>query len=102
MKCLLNCANLDLKVYSAFPLHRCHCTHDAPLWLYSREEEKGGDTINKFYTYLESIIGKPLPNSQFLFETNFNKLIRTTMRLKWTFWDIFGHFGTSRDILGQF
>ena len=31
-----------------------------------------------------------------------NKSVRTTMCLKWTFWDIFGHFMTSWDILGHF
>ena len=30
------------------------------------------------------------------------KSVRTTMRLKWAFWDILGHFGTTLDILGHF
>ena len=32
----------------------------------------------------------------------FNKSVRTTMHLKWAFWDILGHFGTTWDILGHF
>ena len=30
-----------------------------------------------------------------------NKTVRTMMRLKWTFWDILGHFRTFWDILGH-
>ena len=32
-------------------------------------------------------------------EKNANKSIRTTMRLKWTFWDILGQFGRLYDEL---
>ena len=47
-----------------------------------------GLTINPCFLLLKQI-------------TFINKSLRTTMRLKWTFWDIFGYFGTFWDILGH-
>ena len=78
-----------------------------------RQSESNGKTLNrddtlhcrdrttfrlerrKKYQARPHIREEELPQQQ-------NKSIRTTMRLKWTFWDILGQFGRLYDEFGAF